>query len=422
MVTTEKNKIIIEVDGGQEDANQRAREMADDTFREMLPVRVFTQGRRQIIAGVIPIRVLLRILTHQASIRGSTPTKAVNATNRPVMNDHVNNIANYLNHALQNDEQYIIPPLTLNATRGMQVYVPSGMNSGFAVLPEEQVLNITDGMHRFLAIQQVVNGLRGTDSGDNFMNDGVSVMITVESDIGQVHQDFADAGKTRPLPASLMAVYDVRQPGNRAVHRLIEQVKLFNDRIDATSTTLSKTSPYLFLVNQVRQFVKSSLSGSPALRDDAFTRQVQTVLANATAFSTWVESRSIFLNVMTDLIPDWKAIASLPSPSGPEGPKALAEMKRLREKAPVCLAAAFLNTLGMLSHTTLSNISSYKAEELKASLEKQLAPMRNINWARDQMIWDGNLVQRQGEPPKFSIRTQSPSVRAAHAKLLDLLT
>ena len=422
MVANAETQIIIEVDGGQNDASNRAREMADDTYRQMLPVTVFAQGGRQVIAGVIPVRILLRILTHSASIRGSSPTKAVNATNRPVMIDHKNNIADYLHNAIQNDEQYIVPPLTINATRGMQVYVPRGMSYGFAVLPEEQVLNITDGMHRFLAIQDVVDRTRGTDAGDKFMNDGIPVMITVESNISQVHQDFADAGKTRPLPPSLMAVYDVRQPGNRAVHRIIENVKLFDDRIDATSTTLSKSSPYLFLVNQVRQFVKSSLSGSPSLRDDAFTRQVQTVLSNVSAFTTWVESRVIFLNVITELIPDWKLIASLPSPSGPEGPKALSEMKRLRDKAPVCLSAAFLNTLGMLSNTTLSSLGAYTPGELKASLEMQLEPIRHINWARSQEFWNGNLVTRQGEPPKFSIKTQSPSIRAAHSKLLELLT
>ncbi|MCH8225519.1 MAG: hypothetical protein IIC97_06610 [Chloroflexi bacterium] len=125
---------------------------------------------------------------------------------------------------------------------------------------------------------------------------------------------------------------------------------------------------------------------------------------------------------MTELIPDWQLIASLPSPSGPEAPKALAEMKRLREKAPVCLSAAFLNTLGMLSHDILSDIGAYKPAELKTSLERQLEPILRIKWARDQEFWNGNLVTQQGEPPKFSIKTQSPSIRAAHEKLLELLT
>ena len=423
MAKATNGQIIFEVEGGQETANQRAQEVASDTFREMLPVRVFNQGGREMIAGVLPIRVLNRILSHQASIRGSTAIKAVSATNRPVMIDHVRTIADYLSNALTADEQYIIPPLTLNATRGLEVYLPRGMKSGFAVLPEEQVLNITDGMHRFLAIQEVINRLRGTDAGDKFMSDGVAVMITVESNTEQVHQDFADAGKTRPLPPSLMAVYDVRQSGNRAVHQLVDKVKLFTDRIDATSSTLSKTSPYLFLVNQVRQFVKSSLSGNPALRDDAFARQAQTVLANTTALERWVASRVIFLNVMTDLIPEWKTIASLPTPSGPEGPKALAEMKRLREKKPVSLSAAALNTLGMVSYTTLSSIGGYKPEELKTAIQKQMEPLRNIKWDRDDAIWDGNLVQRSGDnPQKLLIKTQASAIRGAHTKLLELLT
>jgi len=310
MATQNVNQIIIEVEGGQEAALKRAQEVAADTFREMMPVRVFNQGDRQMISGVLPIRVLSRILTHQAASRGSTANKASVSTNRPIMSDHVRTIADYLVNALSKGEQYIIPPMTLNATKGLEVYVPaggsSGMSSGFAVLPEEQVLNVTDGMHRYLAIQDAGNRLRGSDAGNKLLSDGIPVMITVESNGEQVHQDFADAGKTKPLPPSLMAVYDVRQPANRAVHELVERVKLFKDRIDATSSTLSNQSPYLFLVNQVRQFVKSSLSGNPSLKDDAFNRQAMTVLSNTTAFENWVDSRVVFLNIVTDLIPEWE--------------------------------------------------------------------------------------------------------------------
>ena len=429
MATVTNNQIIIEVEGGTDAAYKRAQEVATDTFREMMPVRVFNQGNRQMISGVLPIRVLSRILTHQAAIRGSTANKASLSTNRPVMSDHVKTIADYLVNALTNGEQYIIPPMTLNATKGLEVYVPSGassgLSSGFAVLPEEQVLNVTDGMHRFLAVQDAGNRLRGSDEGNKLLSDAIPVMITVESNGEQVHQDFADAGKTKPLPPSLMAVYDVRQPANRAVHQLIDRVDLFKDRIDATSSTLSNQSPYLFLVNQVRQFVKSSLSGNPSLKDDAFTRQAALVLSNTTAFARWVDSRAIFLDIVTDLIPEWKTIASLPTPQGPEGPKTLAEMKRLRERMPVSLSAAALNALGMVSYTTLSNLGPFKKDELEADLGKQLEPLRQVKWNRDDEFWQGNLVQtatgRNGEP-KLTIKTQTPSLRQAHSKLIDVLT
>jgi len=87
------------------------------------------------------------------------------------MSDHVGSISEYIRNALVNGEQYIIPPMTLNATKGLKVFVGEGMVMGWAVLPEEQVLNITDGMHRFLATPDVLQKTQGAAQCENFMND-----------------------------------------------------------------------------------------------------------------------------------------------------------------------------------------------------------------------------------------------------------
>ena len=47
--------------------------------------------------------------------------------------------------------------------------------------------------------------------------DGIGVMITCETNIDQIHQDFADCSKTKPLPPSQLAVYDRRNPANKLV-------------------------------------------------------------------------------------------------------------------------------------------------------------------------------------------------------------
>ena len=427
MTTNGPQKIIIQVSGGQEEAFKRAQEVAADSFRELMPVRVFTQGGRQMISGVLPVRVLTRILTHQAAARGSTANKASMSTNRPIITDHVKTISDYLVTALTNGDAYIVPPMTLNATRGLEVYIPEGTNagftSGFAVLPEEQVLNITDGMHRFVAIQNALNQLNGQNERDKLMSDGIPVMITVESNAEQIHQDFADAGKTRPLPPSLMAVYDVRQPGNRAVHSLVEKVGLFKERIDATSSTLSVQSPYLFLVNQVRQFVKSSLSGNPALRDESFNKMAMAGLSNTKNFDNWVHSRVMFLDVMTGIIPDWKAALNLPVPQGPEGTKTLEEMKRLRSRMPVSLTAAALNALGLVSQEILNETGMGPKEKLQELLEDRLEPLREIKWNREDDFWQGNIVQSVAgaDGLRLNIKTQTTPIRQAAQKMLALI-
>jgi len=173
-----------------------------------------------------------------------------------------------------------------------------------------------------------------------------------------------------------MAIFDVRQPGNQVVHQLIDRVPVLTDRVDASAATLSKNSPYMFLVNQVRQFVKSSISGTPALSDPVFAKTSATVLTNGGAFESFIASRAIFLRVASEIIPEWKRIAALPVPTGPRGTETLAEMKIIREKGAVSLTASFLNTLGMVSNTVLGRIGDFEPEALEYQLEDQLRPLR----------------------------------------------
>src|SRR5208283_2059160 len=101
----------------------------------------------------------------------------------------------------------------------------------------------------------------------------ISVMITMEGSLDQIHQDFADASKTKALPKSQLAAYDRRNPANGMVIDLLERCPIFMGKIDSTSKTLSKNSTKLFLTNQVRQMVKELLVGQYAMHDAVFEVQ-----------------------------------------------------------------------------------------------------------------------------------------------------
>ncbi len=417
MVTTDGlGAIIHEVEGTADAAKLRAQEIALDTHHEVLPVRVFRQGPRTVLSGVLPIRVLCRVLQYHATDKGTTAADAVNTLNRPVIREHVRVIEEYLLRAIQKNDKFIIPGMTLNATKGIEVYLPRGMAgavTGYAVLPDEAALQITDGQHRFLAIRNVVDKMRGTEEGDRFMNDGVPIMITVEEDLSQIHQDFADAGKTKPLPPSLLSVYELRQPSNKAVFELCNKVPLFKERIDATSKNLSILSSWLFLVNQVRQYVKTGLTGTPSLPDPAFAKHAQDAISDPSAFNRWVERQVIFLKVLTDIIPEWKKIADLPKPKGPEGDKVYAAMKEIRATRSVSLSAAALNALGLLSFRVLKDLEDVKTGSLEVTLVQTLEPLRSISWDRSDAFWQGNIVEGD------KIKTQTPNIKAAAQKLID---
>lgn len=411
---------LIEVEGTPDDARFQAMTLAAETNREHTPVRVFKQGNRDMLSAVLPVRVLIRILDHNAAERSSAADKALTARNRPQDKSHVRVIAAYLRGAIEKGERYIIPSLTVNSTSSVQVFVPKGgytPTTGYAVFPDEASVYITDGQHRYLAICQVAAELRGTPNGNDFMNVGVPLMMTLEDNLVQIHQDFADAGKTKPLPSSLMAVYDTRQPANRAVMDLIDRVRLLKDRIDATSSTLSTSSPFVFLVNQVRQFVKSSLTGSPTVSESSFTKQAEDAMSNPDARERWVTSRVAFLNALTDIIPDWKELSHMSPPGGPDSSEVLARTKEIREHKKVPMAAAFLNAIGVVSYNLLKDVTLTDVDEtlLENELLAKLEPLRSVNWERSAEIWQGNLVVDD------RIRTQTPAIRTAAGKLNELL-
>ncbi|MBF6357183.1 hypothetical protein IU449_22000 [Nocardia higoensis] len=82
---------------------------------------------------------------------------------------------------------------------------------------------VTDGQHRITAIRghgsdrAAIPGLVDADAG--FENDSLAVLIVVEEDLKRIHQDFADAAQTKQIPASLLDVYNTREPVNGVLAR-----------------------------------------------------------------------------------------------------------------------------------------------------------------------------------------------------------
>lgn len=411
---------IIKVPGPSEDAERQAMRMAMETHREMCPVRVFKQGNREMVSGVLPIRIVTRILMSLSADKGSLAEEALTANNRPVIKDHWMAIAEYLKKSLDRDEPFIIPPLTLNSTGAVQIYVPdnqSHINTGYAVLPDETSIHITDGQHRFLGINKVAHDTRGTPQGEIFMTSSIPFLMTIEADTNQVHQDFADAGRTKALPPSLLAVYDTRQPANGAVMRIIEGTPLLKGRVDATSNTLSKSSPFIFLVNQVRQFVKHSLTGATGASETSFSEQADAAMTNRESRDRWIRSRIAFLKIMTEIVPDWNQIAQLSQPGESDSATVLKKTREIKQKQNVPLNGAFMTTLGLLSYKVLDDITSADLDEyqMMSQLRETLKPLNHLDWSRQGPTWDGNIVTGG------KIRTQAPAVRAASQKMLEHL-
>ena len=409
---------IIPIPGTLEDARHQAYQIAAETHREVTPVRIFHQGKREMISGVLPFMVYNRILDYNSAPPRSDLAGAARTTNRPLMKDRVDDFNRYVTGAITREEPFIVPPLTLNASGGLQVYVPESIRmSGYAVLPDETKIMITDGQHRFVGLRQAADVHRGTSIGNEIMNMGIPFMMTVEEEEIQMHQDFADAGKTKALPPSMLAVYDTRHPANGAVISIIERTPLLKGRVDATSSTLGKGSVHIFLVNQVREFVKHSLIGTTGTSAATFEEQAAAAMTNAESKERWIRSRVGFLKVLTEIVPDWAKVSELSEPGGSDAAHVQQATKDVKTWENVPLTGAFLSTMGLVSHKVLSGFTVQDLDDAQMAdrLRFSLSPLAKADWSRNGDLWEGGIVS------DGRIRTQAPALRASAIAVLNRL-
>lgn len=382
-----------------DEAQRAASQESAATGGNMLPAILFRQGQRWMLttAFLIPM-IRNRLQTNHAAKRG-TVDEVLSATNRPVMPDHVESVKNYLKSNI--GKKYILPPLTLNARQPISVYVADYESTLMAVtivIPQNVRLEITDGGHRKTALDATADELPA-ELLDLFHGDAVSVMITIEDDLAQIHQDFADASKTKALPKSQLAAYDRRNPANGIVLDLIERCPLFKGRIDSTSATLSKNSNKLFLTNQVRQMVKELLVGAYAMADDQFEAKAKELLSSSEApqYRLELERFVAFVNRVTNAIPILRQIATVP-----EAGVASQRIADLRNQGWVCLQATGLVVIGRIGYELLKNEVD--------GWEEYADRLGQLDWRKMAPIWQGNIIQQGGK-----VMTQQTPVKGAVA-------
>ena len=420
----ESNIGVTRIGTTLEEVRRHVQDIVAETFQAQAPVQIFQQGNRTMVSTTLPIKVLRNTVLRQSANKGETADRAIEVSNRPIVPEHQKSIATYLVNAITRGENYILPPITLNSNADVKIFAPGGdarTNSGYMILPEENSIQITDGQHRFLAINEAMSRLSPQEAA-KFANDSVPVMMTLSEELAQVHQDFADAGKTKALPPSLLAVWDTRKPASHVVLQISQHVKVLKGRVDATSTSIGKSSPFIFLANQVRQFVKGSLTGNAGISDRLFEEQAEAALSNSESRDRWIKSRIAFLNVMTEIVPDWNEVSQLSQPGGPDSDAVVQKTKDVRARDTVTMNGVFLTTLGPVSHKLLKDATSTDKSEFdwEDELRWKLQPLRQVSWERSAKIWNGNIIVND-DKGNNRIRTQGPAVKGAADELLKVL-
>ncbi|MGB7984036.1 MAG: DNA sulfur modification protein DndB [Terracidiphilus sp.] len=401
----DESKVLVKKYETLQEAQSQAGAEVANTGGFSIPVVSFKQGQRLMLTGAIPIAWMKGRLEQKSAEKGRGSLQDTRtALNRPENAEHSRAIANYLKTNF--NKKYIIPPLTLNVQQAVNLYTVNYVSeflAGFLVIPATAKLAITDGQHRRSAIITALEGME-PDEATEFGRNAVAVMISCEADNSQIHQDFADASKTKPLPPSLLAVYDLRNPANRLVSDLEISCVLFKGRVDSTSKSLSKRSTYLFLANQVRQMIKELLAGSYAIADVQFEQRAIEQLSSDEQYRVALSKYSAFINYLTERIHVWAEIAKV-KPGSLEASK----IPGLREEGWVCLTATGLNLIGRVGH----ELFTHHAEDWKPYCDK----LARLDWRRSADFWQGSIVQGK------KIMTQQTPLHSAFkaiCKAIDL--
>jgi len=297
-----------------EEAQAAAAAAAAATGGRVSPCVVFIQTDRVLLSTACPITALETRLKPEPVRPGVDASKA---RNRPVDVPHAKEIANYVAEQYPN---YILPAITATYSQPLAVYtIKSGLiRMGFYVVPDGCVAEITDGMHRFYGLvggqierKKIVGALQ---LRPEIAKDSIALLITIENEIDRAHQDFVDMAQSQRIQKSLLTDWDLRDPLNKMVRELIDQVPLFKGRVEKTakSITLTKTNRNIIMSQHVRSLILS------AVNPDCFgTKPAASVLTTETETQSVLGDLVLLLDTMTENVPGLKEILAI-DPAGPQ--------------------------------------------------------------------------------------------------------
>lgn len=387
--------VEVEYCSSLDQARDEATNLAANTFAQVCPVTLFMQGERLSASTAIPAGMAIKIFgTDPVQVKASLE-QVKKSYNRPIDKDHVKAVSQYLIDAIEHDEKYILPSLTVTATKKQKIFTvePKGssfIQLGYIVLNlDDTSLTVTDGQHRLEGIRLALQYLKGFKL-DKLKGDGISIMFSFEDDINQVHQDFADCAKTKALPKSMIAVYDRRLPVNGLILEAIELCSLFNEgKTDSTSNSLSKKSSSLLLTNSLRNLMKSLFTGNHSMADAAFEAYVNKNMSTRSSFEKYKNLFISTIDALTEYNPVLKQISLLEI-----GPKRQ-RIVDYREKYLIANPAGLSLACKAIYQFTLC----YPNQNPLNFIQRL---MQEIDWSKDAEIWNGNVVVHREDKQSIS--------------------
>lgn len=382
-----------------------AQEMAMAKDGLAFPGILYYQGGRRIVTATLSCHRLSSMfpIVKATASKDLHKVDPQTARNRPIVEDHVKTIKEYL----VTQEQYLLPPILLNAVVPLEIFVyTTSQNAPFTpcyfVLPPNYQLHITDGGHRIQALKRAID----EDTTDKFGRDAVAVSIIEESDLVKTHQDFYDAAQVRPIPPALLVEFDAREPINGLTRDLVRELPLFMDRTLRIGKSVAPKSPMMFTNNNIRRFAITMVTGEEGKEEQAAFALIRREM--------WRKRLVGFLQVFARENPQWRYVSDRPKDTGES-----TDMQGFREKF-LHFSSGGLMVIGGVGHAILADCT-VNQEELSASQEDLVTKLaRDVDWSRENPIWQRSVV-RENAKGKMTITAARGQLATAIADVKRII-
>lgn len=272
--------------------------------------------------------------------------RTVNKSRIPVLKDYI----------LSNPREYVFSSLTASVD-GQMEFVPAphlgpdGTMGRLYISMDARML-VNDGQHRKRAIEEALK------EKQSLGYESISVVLFKDRGLKRSQQMFADLNKNAVKPSkSLNILYDHRDKFSQFIVKMVNSIEVFRGRVDFEKTSISNRSFKVFTLNGILDSTKKLLDMG---RTKRISREEAIVVVN-------------FWETVTKSIPEWQMLIG-----GRIHPKTL-RMEYVHSNTNC------LNALGIAGKVMRE---TYPDDWLK-----RLQSLRDINWSRNNPLWEGRLLQ-----------------------------
>ena len=255
----------------------------NSTFQ--VPATRGRMGATEYYTATLPFGAVTKLFTFDPDkMMELTPEER---SQRELKRKRVPEIASYI----MDHEDYIFSAITVSVDSPV-FFTPAaeGANVGTLVLPLEAKYVINDGQHRVAGIEEALK------QDPELANDTISVVVLPDGGLERSQQIFSDLNRTvHKTSKSLDILYDHRLPINGITMDCLEEVPLFEDRVDKERVSLSVRSAKFATLSGLQQANVQLLGDLPEKLPQAEVDDMRAI-----AVDYWTR--------LTDLVVPWKSI------------------------------------------------------------------------------------------------------------------